>query len=291
MYLPKGSHHLPKVNGSSEIPRKSSVLNCKSGPKTKQWLVLLIYFCPMRIIPLSEGAFTIDSSKKFIAFDPAKDDLQKRPVGSLLVEIQPFLIITDKDILLLDTGLGFSKDGQMQIHQILQSHGIGASEVTKVLLSHLHKDHAGGIKMTAADGRESLAFPEATYYLQAKELEYGLSGENPSYHAAQFEILKNHPKVVLLDGDGILDDYITYQVTGAHSKYHQVFWFKEAGQTIFFGADDAPQLGQMRNRFVAKYDYDGRKCMELRKQWWAEGEAGKWTFLFYHDVKSPTYTF
>lgn len=245
----------------------------------------------MRIIPLSEGAFTIDSSKKFIPFDPSTDDLQKRAVGSLLVEIQPFIIITDKDILLLDTGLGFTKDGEMQIHQLLSAHGIGAGEVTKVLLSHLHKDHAGGIKMTNADGGNTLSFPNATYYLQASELAYGLSGENPSYLKEQFEILKDHPQVVLLDGDGTLDGYITYQVTGAHSKYHQVFWFKEGDDTVFYGADDAPQLGQMKNRFVAKYDYDGRKCMELRKKWWAEGEEGKWTFLFYHDVKSPTFSF
>ena len=61
----------------------------------------------MRIIPLSEGAFTVDKTKEFIPFDHATDDLQERATGSLLVEIQPFLVITEKDVLLLDTGLGF----------------------------------------------------------------------------------------------------------------------------------------------------------------------------------------
>lgn len=257
--------------------------------KTTVCFQILVYFCQMRVIPLSEGAFTIDSSKKFIPFDPAHDDLQKRAIGSLLVEIQPFLIITSKDILLLDTGLGFSKEGVLQIHELLRAQGIGPAEVTKVLLSHLHKDHAGGISMTGPDGQPTLAFPQATYYLQAKELAYGLSGENPSYHSAQFALLQDHPQVELLEGDGVLDDYISYEVTGAHSKYHQVFWIREGDETIFFGADDAPQLSQMKNRFVAKYDYDGRKCMELRKKWWAEGQEKAWTFLFYHDVKAPTW--
>jgi hypothetical protein len=36
---------------------------------------------------------------------------------------------------------------------------------------------------------------------------------------------------------------------------------------------------------VAKYDYDGKKCMELRQQWWAEGKEKDWTFLFYHDTE------
>ena len=58
----------------------------------------------MKIIPLSEGAFTIDQTKVFVPFDVEKDDLQQRPLGSLLVEVQPFCIVTKKDILLIDTG-------------------------------------------------------------------------------------------------------------------------------------------------------------------------------------------
>ena len=80
-------------------------------------------------------------------------------------------------------------------------------------------------------------------------------------------------------------------MTQAHSPYHQVFWIKEDEKTIFFGGDDAPQLGQMKHRFVAKYDHDGKKAMELRRSWWETGQDEKWTFLFYHDVKNPTVEF
>jgi hypothetical protein len=65
----------------------------------------------------------------------------------------------------------------------------------------------------------------------------------------------------------------------------------EEGHTIFFGGDDAPQLQQMRHRFVAKYDFNGKKAMELRRKWWGLGEKEKWTFLFYHDVKNPVWKF
>ena len=99
----------------------------------------------MKIIPLSEGSFTIDKTKLFVPFDEAKDDLQQRPVGSLLVEVQPFIVVTSEDVLLLDTGLGFEKDGTMQLHRNMMDAGIDPGEVTKVLLSHLHKDHAGGV--------------------------------------------------------------------------------------------------------------------------------------------------
>jgi hypothetical protein len=43
----------------------------------------------------------------------------------------------------------------------------------------------------------------------------------------------------------------------------------------------------MKNRFIAKYDFDGKKSMELRNQWWEQGKKEHWTFLFYHDIKSP----
>ena len=64
----------------------------------------------MKIIPLSEGTFTIDKTKLFVPFDQQSEDLQARAAGSLLVEIQPFVVMTAKDILLLDTGLGFSDE-------------------------------------------------------------------------------------------------------------------------------------------------------------------------------------
>jgi glyoxylase-like metal-dependent hydrolase (beta-lactamase superfamily II) len=244
----------------------------------------------MKIIPLGEGAFTIDKSKLFVPFDTDKDDLQQRAVGSLLVEVQPFVIITAEDVLLLDTGLGFEQEGVFQLPRNLINAGINPSAVTKVLMSHLHKDHAGGIsKKNVSSGKYEIAFPQATYILQRQELQYALEKGLPSYIPQELECLQTASNVHLLEGNGVMNGYIKYEVTGGHSPYHQVYWIADAGEKVFFGGDDAPQLGQMKNKFVAKYDFDGRKCMELRQQWWKQGEAEKWTFLFYHDIKTPIF--
>ncbi len=240
----------------------------------------------MKIIPLSEGTFTIDKTKLFVPFDEDVHDLQQRPVGSLLVEIQPFVIITSKDILLLDTGLGFEKDGKLQIHRNLADAGINPPDITKVLITHLHKDHAGGISF--GTNHLELSFPNALFYLQEKELSFAFEEGFPSFITEELEALKRSKQVVLLkDDEGTIDEYIHYKVTGAHSPYHQVFWIKENNKTIFFGGDDAPQLQQMKHRFVAKYDFDGKVAMELRRNWWEKGQEENWTFLFYHDVKNP----
>lgn len=247
----------------------------------------------MKIIPLSEGAFTIDATKQFIPFDTTKDDLQQRPVGSLLVEIQPFAVITSKDIILLDTGLGFSNpDGTLQIHQNLMDNDINPMDVTKVLMSHLHKDHSGGVsKEDKVLQQKFISFPNAAYYVNRDEYDFALAKGKPSYTPNEFEILGHAGNIVFTQGDGLIGGYIRHQVSGAHCPYHQVFWIEEDGETVFFGADVAPQLQQMKNRFIAKYDYDGKKCMELRQQWWKQGEEEKWTFLFYHDIKTPVFSF
>lgn len=243
----------------------------------------------MTIIPLSEGTFTIDKTKHFIPFDPASDELQHRPRGSLLVEIQPFLVQTGNDLILLDAGLGFSAgDGVLQIHHNIIEAGFNPMDITKVLMSHLHKDHSGGVAVEDKIlHKQWLSFPNAVYYIQEKELEYAFSKGEPSYITSDLEILKESDRVQLLNGNGALEGIIKYECTGAHSPYHQVFWITEGDETIFFGGDDAPQLQQMRSRFIAKYDYDGKKCMELRQEWWEQGKRENWTFLFYHDVKHP----
>lgn len=242
-----------------------------------------------KIIPLSEGAFTVDQSKKFVPFDIHKDDLQGRNKGSLLVEIQPFVVITSKDILLLDTGLGFAdNNGQLQIHKNLAAHGLNATDITKVLISHLHKDHTGGI---AQPNKKIVSFENATYYINKHEWDFALTKGLPSYHINNFLLLEKSSKVVFTEDEGVIDGYIYYKVSGGHSLYHQVFKIIDDNKIIFFGGDVAPQLQQMKNRFKAKYDFDGALSMELRQKWWEEGENEKWEFLFYHDIKDPVFTF
>ncbi len=244
----------------------------------------------MNYYPLSEGTFTIDQTKIFVPFDASIHKLEDRPRGSLLVEIQPFAVKTTKDLLLLDTGLGFSIDGEMQIHQNLRKIGFAPEDVTKVLLTHLHKDHAGGIARGEGNTRQ-LAFPRATYYVAEKELAFALEKPSLSYPAAELKILLNHPQVRFVSDGEWIDDYILVSHSGGHSPHHHVFTIKDGGKRIFFGGDEAPQWRQMKNRFVAKYDFDGKKAQQLRQQWWEQGEKEGWTFLFFHDLQRPAWSF
>ncbi|HEY0751991.1 MAG TPA: MBL fold metallo-hydrolase [Chitinophagaceae bacterium] len=242
----------------------------------------------MKVIPISEGTFTIDKTKLFVPFDDDVHELNERPRGSLLVEVQPFLVITDKDVLLLDTGLGFEKDGELQIYTNLRHAGIEPGDVTKVLMTHLHKDHAGGV--TYGERHENISFPNATYYIQKLELDFAMTTGMPSFIPDELQALQSAANVHLLNEvNGTIDGYIDYELTGGHSPYHQSFWIREGNEVVFFGGDNAPQLQQMKIRYKTKYDHDPEKAMQLREKWWEQGNNEHWTFLFYHDVKSPTY--
>lgn len=243
----------------------------------------------MKIFPLSEGSFTIDKTKLFVPFDEEEHELNRRPVGSLLVEIQPFLVATSKDVLLIDAGLGFGDaGGELQLHKNIRAAGFRPGDVTKVLMSHLHKDHAGGVSF--GRNREWPSFPNAVYYVQQRELDFALQKGAPSFVPEEIEILQGHHQVELLrDDEGLIDNYIRYQHTGAHSPHHQVFWIGDGGETLFFGGDDAPQLHQMKIRYKTKYDFDPDKATALRQRWWDEGRQQGWTFLFYHDIQHPVY--
>src|SRR5579884_3733517 len=91
------------------------------------------YLCAMtKIFPLSEGVFTIGHDKEFVPFNMGQDELNDRPAGSLLVEVQPFLVDNGRDLLVFDTGLGFRNSaGDLQIHANIKKQGYQPEDITK----------------------------------------------------------------------------------------------------------------------------------------------------------------
>lgn len=247
------------------------------------------------VSPLPEGTYTVDSSKKFIPFDDSKDKVEDRP-ASLLVDIVPFLIKTKNDLIVVDPGLGLPQNGSVpgesphedfQIHENIRQFGFSPDEISMVLLSHLHKDHADGI-CYGAHGSFNLMFPNATCFCQEKELEFAFSKKNSrSYTFGKLEFLQQSPALKFLNGDGAINSGIRYEMSGGHTPYHQVFFIESDGKKFFFGGDVVPQPSQIIRRFTAKYDYDGKKSSQLREEYARRGAEENWIFLFFHDGKTP----
>lgn len=237
----------------------------------------------MQAHSLFEGSFSVDSSRKFIPFDASKDQKKDRP-GSLFIHVHPFLIESAGGLLLLDTGIGYTDDdGGLQLHHNIRKAGFEPDDVQYVLLSHLHKDHAGGL-VTDRNGALRLAFPEAEHIIQRGEWEDAYSGKSASYRTEIFDVLQRSGNLVLVEGDGMVNSEISYEVSGGHTEHHQVFHIRTGGEHFFFGGDEAPEPEQFFRHLAAKYDYDGRRAMALRQEYWERGCAEGWVFLMYHST-------
>ncbi|MES2486000.1 MAG: MBL fold metallo-hydrolase [Bacteroidota bacterium] len=236
----------------------------------------------MKIIPLLEGIFTVTKDKIFTPI--TREEVNTTAPGLLTMGICPFLIVLQDDLILLDAGLGFTTNGKATIVQLIEAAGYTAHDVTRVLLSHLHKDHSGGLGTITEDGFTP-NFANAQVYLQENELKYAL--DQISSHSFDQNILEHiaaMPNLVFMDEKGTIGDFITYEVTGGHTPFHQVFWITEEQQTAFYGADNLPQKSYLKFHIAYKSDFDGKKAMEDRQNWEQQAKVENWTVLFYHDI-------
>jgi len=230
---------------------------------------------------LFEGSFSVDISKKFVPFDSQKDDPKDRP-GSLFVHVHPFLVETGSGLVLCDTGLGLRTDaGELLIHHNIKKLGFEVEDVKYVLMSHLHRDHTGGM-VDFAEGQGRVAFPDAEYIVQQGEWEYAYSGVSTSYDTAILDVLQRSGNLTLVEGVGAINQEISYTLNGGHTPNHQAFHILTGGEHFFFGGDVLPEPEELFKNFIAKYDYDGRKSRDLRLQYWEQGAPEGWIYLFYH---------
>ncbi|WP_412850615.1 MBL fold metallo-hydrolase [Chryseobacterium sp. PMSZPI] len=236
----------------------------------------------MKIIPLKEGNFSASKTKDFTLLTEENFDT----ATGIKMSVQPFLIITQNDYILLDAGIGWkNENGKSVISEILEKENINPNQITKLLFSHLHKDHIEGAVISTENDFKA-TFPNAEIYIQRRELEFALEKQgNPSFDFDILEKLIQLPNIVWMNEDqGKITDEISYEVVGGHTPFMQVFWIKENQETVFYGADDLPQASYLKYHLAYKSDFDGRKAMELRLKWEKEAKENHWKILLYHDL-------
>ncbi|WP_312900797.1 MBL fold metallo-hydrolase [Chryseobacterium taichungense] len=236
----------------------------------------------MKIIPLKEGNFSTNKTKDFTLLTEENSAV----LGGIKMSVTPFIITTGNDIILLDAGIGWKNEtGKTVISELMKKENINPEQVTKILLSHLHKDHIETTITRTENGFEA-TFPNAEIYIQKREL--GFAMNNRGNHSFDFDTLE---KLIRLDNivwmeedNGFITDEIYFEVAGGHTPYMQVFWIKEGNEIAFYGADDLPQKSYLKYHLAYKSDFDGRKAMELRLKWQKEAVENHWKILLYHDL-------
>ena len=240
----------------------------------------------LEIHALPEGRFTVGLDKRFV---PHADGDPARP-GTLFISVMPFLVRTPSETLLLDTGLGEWAEGRgtETLLEGLASHGVAPEAVDRVVLSHLHFDHAGGA-IASVDGVWRPTFQNAEYAVQrAETTAAGYAGESARARDLVAETLDRAGQLVWLDGDGpVPGSRAEVQVTGGHTGAHQIVRLPSSGLTAVFGGDVLGTPGQVTRRFVAKYDADGEASQRWREALARDAAEHGHLLLFYHSTATP----
>ncbi len=170
----------------------------------------------------------------------------------------------------------------------LSTHGISSTDITDVILTHLHFDHCGGA--TCLDKNSNTLIPtfkNAKYYVQKTNLE---TAQNPnlreraSYYKANFQPLIDSNVIQLVDGDisNILPN-ISLLVSNGHTTGQQIVIIKDENTTLIYAADTIPTSSHIRLAWVMGYDLDPMTLI-LEKQKIIDKIADKNSYVFFeHD--------
>lgn len=206
------------------------------------------------------------------------------------------LIIRGADAILVDCGIGnrlsdverkiFDHgDGWLPGH--LRALGMELGDVTAVICSHLHFDHAGGLVRRRDSGVLEAAFPRARIFLQKGELDIAREPRNERLHAAYrhaAEILApNLARIEALDGPAEIVPGVTAVPTGGHTRDHQVCTVSDAGASFAHLADIVPTRSHLRGPWNQAYDLDALTTMEQKALYLGRAIAERTWVSFAHD--------
>jgi glyoxylase-like metal-dependent hydrolase (beta-lactamase superfamily II) len=255
----------------------------------------------VRVHLLNDGFFAMDGGTMFSVVPKAlwsrkvPADAENRIPMSLLCP----LAVDGKDVILVDTGLGdrlTEREGQLYkaerrggLAARLREVGLEPEDVTHVVLTHLHFDHAGGVVKRSADGRLRPAFPRARHFVQRMELENAKQPGDERAAAAYrhapecLEPLEEAGLLEVLDGPTTLTPRLRVVVTGGHTPSHQCPIFSDAGQTFLHLGDIAPTRAHLQPAWNQAFDLDPLETMAAKKCLLTHAAREGWWVSFDHD--------
>lgn len=168
--------------------------------------------------------------------------------------------------------------------------GLSREDVTDVLLTHLHTDHAGGTTRHGADGRVELSFPRATVHLQKRSWQWAHAPSEKdaaSFHAEDFELLQHSNHLHLLEGEVSLFPDLELIVSDGHTVAQQLPRFRGDGTHVTFCGDVIPTHAHLRPSWVMAFDLQPVTTIEEKKVLLAEALEDDGILVFEHDAEMP----
>lgn len=220
------------------------------------------------------------------------DQLNRIPLAS-----RALLVRWDKRILLIEAGNGNKMNEKFRsIYNIdikkssldfaLLPFGIKPEDVTDVILTHLHFDHAGG-STTIRNGKVVPTFPNARYYIQKDHLKWAKSPtekDAASFITDNYESLITDGMLETLDGEGEIYPGIHVKPFFGHTQAMQVVTIHDAQQSLLYCADLIPTSAHIQVPFIMGYDNNPLITLKEKKTVLPRACEENWIVIFTHDA-------
>lgn len=167
----------------------------------------------------------------------------------------------------------------------LEDHGVAAGDITDVILTHLHFDHAGGATILKNDDIIP-AFPNATYYVQEQNWEWATDPTEKdagSYRRENFIPLRKHGVLELVAGEVELFPGIQLLTVFGHTQGQQLPLIYGDDTALLYCADLFPTQSHIKIPWVMAYDNFPLTTIKEKKQILWRAAEEDWTLFFEHD--------
>lgn len=229
----------------------------------------------VRVISILDAAISMDA-KLLIG---NKADIRKLvPSGKCEASLNVFLLKNGKELVLFDTGLGGFGNGQAVT--VLQEAGITPDKITKIIFTHLHMDHIGGVMV---GGKK--VFENAEIYVPEAELAYWSNRNNLSNKSGStnFDAVKNFKQIYgdkikpFAEGVEIIPGLSAHAAYG-HTAGHTMYEITSKNETMLIWGDIMHCLAaQIGNPAISiSYDSNPQAAAKTRVRVLAEAVGKKY---------------
>jgi len=255
-----------------------------------------------RVALVQAGTCQIDAG---VAFGPVPRVLWERHVAAeltadqcILQALNCLLVETPGGRLLVGTGIGervddltrtSRRDQGRPILPTLRRAGFDPLTVDVVALSHLHRDHAGGL-LDAAGAR---AFPRARLVAQRTEWEMALDG-NPriaaSYDQPEIRLVRDWGAEGWVEGECEILPGVIVLPTGGYSAGHQAIVIRGSGpraRTVAFLGDLAGRPWSANPRWVTAFDDFPLDSVVAKAALFRQASEEGWIVVLSHEAVRP----
>jgi glyoxylase-like metal-dependent hydrolase (beta-lactamase superfamily II) len=229
------------------------------------------------ITALSDGthAFPVDTVMTHISKEQIRQGLEQAGLAMPVQgSINAFLVNTGSKLILIDAGAGALYGdccGKLLAH--LRAAGYRPEQVDEILLTHLHKDHAGG-----AMAQGAAAFPNAVLRLSQAEADYwlapGAKDAAPAFLASFFDSAVAAVAPYIAAGRfqpyaafGAITPGVQAMPAAGHTPGHAMYLVESRGQRLLVWGDvvHVAPLQLPHPAASVKYDSDEAAAQRARK--------------------------